>query len=667
MSRPSPMEESEDLSHGETLRVLGRALRFVGPFRGRFAVKVGLMLLSLLPMLMLPWPVKIIIDNVIEGRPIHDPIRPYPDLIAPLMNSLAGYSPYELLFIVIGFQMTLFLVIGAFGTAGSEGESAEGYLASGYDTASRTENEANAGFSLTGGLLGLFDFRWTMRLTQALNHHYRTRLFGRIQTLPMTAFDDERIGDAVYRVMYDTPTITNACYRILLTPITAPLHILLTVTILGSLYGDRPILVYSALAFLPIAFFATLPLAGAVRRMSGQSRKAGATATSTAEEGMSNILAVQSLGGEANQRDRYEADSWDSFSRYRDVFRLGIYTVLIGGIPAVALGSYAYFVAIDGVIAGELSRGDFGLLTTYFFHVVASAQMLGSLWFSVQASAAGLHRVFFLMDMPGEIDDPSAGELGPVSDCIEIDRVDFAYPDGTTVLKNIGLRAQVGQMIAFVGPAGAGKTTLAYLLPRFVAPSAGQVRIDGTDIAGVSLKSLRDQIAFVFQETILFDASIEDNIRLGRADATDAAVREAAELAGASDFIEHLPQGYATPLGRAGGKLSVGQRQRISLARALVRNARILILDEPTSALDPETESRFVETLRALSRDRIVVVIAHRLSTVRAADEILFIEAGEIRERGRHAELLAIPDGRYRRFVELQSGADHSLAKRHDD
>ena len=325
----------------------------------------------------------------------------------------------------------------------------------------------------------------------------------------------------------------------------------------------------------------------------------------------------------------------------------------------MALASYAYFVAIDGVIAGELSRGDFGLLTTYFFHVVASAQMLGSLWFSVQASAAGLHRVFFLMDMPGEVDDPSAGELGPVSDSIEIDSVDFAYPDGTTVLKNVGLRAQVGQMIAFVGPAGAGKTTLAYLLPRFVAPSSGQVRIDGTDIAGVSLKSLRDQIAFVFQETILFDASIEDNIRLGRADATDAAVREAAQLAGASDFIEHLPQGYATPLGRAGGKLSVGQRQRISLARALVRDARILILDEPTSALDPETESRFVETLRALSRERIVVVIAHRLSTIRSADEILFIEAGEIRERGRHAELLAMPDGSYRRFVELQSGAEH--------
>ncbi len=656
MSADTPMQESENLSGWQTLRIIGRALRFIAPFRGRFAVKVGLMLLSLLPMLMLPWPVKLIIDNVIEKQPIDHPIRPYPELIAPLMNSLSAYSPYELLFIVIAFQTTLFLVIGAFGTSGSEGETAEGYLASGYDTASRTENEANAGFSLTGGLLGLFDFRWTMRLTQALNHHYRTRLFGRIQTLPMTAFDDERIGDAVYRVMYDTPAITNACYRILLTPITAPLHILLTVTILGVLYGDHPALVYSALAFLPISLLSTLPLAGAVRRMSGRSRQAGATATSTAEEGLSNILAVQSLGGEERQRGRYEADSWQSFSRYRDVFRLGIYTVLIGGLPALAVGGYAYFVAIDGVIAGELSRGDFGLLITYFFHIIASSQMLGALWYSVQTSAAGLHRVFFLMDIPGETDDPNHPDLGPIREGVEVEGVGFSYPDGTRVLRDVSFRAQIGQMIAFVGPAGAGKTTLAYLLPRFVAPGEGRVRIDGRDIASVGLDSLRDQIAFVFQETVLFDATVEENIRMGRPDASDAAVREAARAAGADEFIARLPQGYATPLGRAGGKLSVGQRQRLSLARALVRDARILILDEPTSALDPETEARFVATLRALSQDRIIVVIAHRLSTIRSADEILFIDEGRIRERGTHADLLRRPQGAYRNFVTLQTG-----------
>ena len=169
------------------------------------------------------------------------------------------------------------------------------------------------------------------------------------------------------------------------------------------------------------------------------------------------------------------------------------------------------------------------------------------------------------------------------------------------------------------------------------------MRIDGTNIAEVSLDSLRSQIAFVFQETVLFDATVEENIRMGQPNASDADVREAAKLAGAEEFIEKLPQGYQTPLGRAGGKLSVGQKQRLSLARAMVRDARILILDEPTSALDPETETRFVATLREVSRDRIVVVIAHRLSTVRTADEILFVDGGEIRERGTHAALLEHP------------------------
>jgi ABC-type multidrug transport system fused ATPase/permease subunit len=650
------MQESEFLTTRETLQVIRRALRYVEPFKARFSVKVGLMFASLIPMLMLPWPVKIIIDNVIEGRAIDDPIRPYPPLIAPLLNGLAGYSPYELLFIVITFQTTLFLLIGAFGASGSERETAEGNLASGYDTASRTENEANEGFSLTGGLLGLFDFRWTMRLTQSLNHHYRTRLFDRIQTLPMTAFDDERIGDAVYRVMYDTPAITNTCYRILLTPLTSPLHILLTVWILTSSYGGQPILIYSALAFLPLAFAGTLPLASAMRRSSGRSRQAGATATATAEEGMSNILAVQSLGGENRQRERYADDSWSAFSRYRAVFRLGIYAVVIAAIPGAFIVGYAFLHTIDLVIAEELSRGDFGLLVTYFFHILISAQALGGMWFGLQGSAAGLHRVFFLMDMPGEDDDPTHAELGPIQKGLEIDKVDYAYPDGTQALRGIQFQAQLGQMIAFVGPAGAGKTTLAYMIPRFVTPDRGQVRIDGRNLAELRLSSLRSQIAFVFQETVLFDATVEENIRIGRPGASDEEIREAATLAGAVEFIDALPQGYQTPLGRAGGKLSVGQKQRLSLARALVRDARILILDEPTSALDAETETRFVATLKQLSRNRIVVVIAHRLSTVRSADEILFIDEGEIKERGAHAALLKRRDGAYRRFVEMQSG-----------
>jgi ABC-type multidrug transport system fused ATPase/permease subunit len=474
----------------------------------------------------------------------------------------------------------------------------------------------------------------------------------------MPAFDDERIGDAVFRIMYDTPTITNTCYRILLTPIASPLHILLTASILYSLFGDQPQLVLSALAFLPLALLATLPLASGLRRRSGRSRKAGSTVTTTAEEGMSNILAVQSLGGEKQQRERYDRDSWMAFSRFRAVFRLQLFAFLLGSIPGAALIGYALLVAVDLVIAGEISRGDFGLLVTYFVHIVVSALSLGGLWFSLQESAAGLHRVFFLMDLPGESDDPSLASLPAIRRGIEIEKVEFAYPDGTRALRSVSLRAEIGQMIALVGPAGAGKTTLAYLIPRFVVPDRGQVRIDGTDIARVNLDSLRSQIAFVFQETVLFDASVEENIRIGKPRASDDAIRRAAELAGASEFIDKLPRGYATRLGSAGGKLSVGQKQRLALARALVRESPILVLDEPTSALDPETENRFLAALREIRRDHLVVVIAHRLSTVRAADRIFFVDRGEIVEQGSHDELRKLRGGSYRRFLEMQSDAD---------
>jgi ABC-type multidrug transport system fused ATPase/permease subunit len=210
-------------------------------------------------------------------------------------------------------------------------------------------------------------------------------------------------------------------------------------------------------------------------------------------------------------------------------------------------------------------------------------------------------------------------------------------------------------VIAFAGPAGAGKTTLAYLVPRFIEPQSGQVRIDGHDIADVSLTSLRSQIAFVFQETVLFDASIEENIKLGNRAASETDIRRAARIAGAHEFIEALPDGYRTRLGRAGGKLSAGQKQRLSIARALVRNAPILILDEPTSALDPDTERQLVASLREASRTRIVIVIAHRLSTIRGADEIFFLDQGRIVERGSHAELMRQANGAYRSYVELQT------------
>lgn len=664
MSTAAPrarLEESERIGTREALRLFGRALAYVRPFRARFALKLALLLLTLLPMLLLPWPVKILVDHVILVLPIDSPSAPYPFFIAPLVRSLAGASPTAILVTTASVQAALLLLVGAIGTSLREQDQADAWLAPGQDTATRTENEANAGFSFAGGLLGLLDFCFTLRLTQDLNHHYRSRLFERIQTLPMAAFDDERIGDAVYRVMNDTPAITNASYRLLLTPIGAPIGLLLAAGILQLQFGDHPLLVGTALAVLPIALLTSLPFAGLVRRRGERSRKAGATTTATAEEGLTNVLAVQSLGGNERQHARFARDSWEGFTRYRSALLVGMLAFLAALLPGSLLAVSAFLYVIDLVIAGRITVGDSTLLFTYYVQILFFAVELGALWIRLQESAPGLHRVFFLMDLPSERDPDDAialptraADARPEDDGIRFDDVSFHFADGTPALEGITLHAPRGAVTALVGPAGAGKTTLASLVPRFHEPTHGRVVLDGVDLARVQLASLRARIAFVFQETVLFDATVLENVRLGNPAASEDEIWQALETAGAADFVRALPDGGRTRLGRAGGTLSVGQKQRLAIARALVRDADVLIFDEPTSALDPETEVRVVRALHDAGRTRVVIVIAHRLSTIRGADQILFLEGGRIRERGSHDALMALSGGGYRRFVGLE-------------
>ncbi|MFQ5697271.1 MAG: ABC transporter ATP-binding protein [Myxococcota bacterium] len=649
------LEESESISTRETLRIFGRTLRYVRPFRRGFAIKAGLTLLSLAPLLLLPWPAKVIIDHVLDGRPLAPALLGYPFFIRPLLTLCSGLDRIELLAVMLAIQASLVLLVGAMGSSGRERDQTNAWLASGHDTATRTENAANSGWSFSGGLLGWLDFRFTLRLTQALNHHYRSRLFDRIQSLPMSAFDEERIGDAVYRVMYDTPSITESAYRIVLTPVVVPIAILTFAAMLREIFGAHPALFWTALAFAPAAFAVTFPFSGLVRRTGDRSRKAGAQTTSTLEEGMANVLAVTSLGGEGRERARFDADSSSSFRRYRMFLVAGIVTFLAALIPALWVVREGFLYIVDQVIDGALTRGDFPVLFTYFTTILFLSIEPGALWIRLQNAAPGLQRVFFLMDLPNE-GDPSRGRtLHGVHRAVRFEAVDFRYSEGPPALQQIEFEARRGEVTALVGPVGAGKTTLVYLIPRFLEPSAGRVRIDGVDTSELSLETLRANVAFVFQESQLFDGTIAENIRLGRPEASELELRRAAQIAGVEDFIHSLPLGYATPLGRAGAKLSVGQKQRMAIARALLREAPILILDEPTSALDPATERRLVAALREAARTRIVLVIAHRLSTIRSAEQILFLDGGRIVERGNHAALMASERGAYRRFVELQT------------
>ncbi|MAJ58588.1 MAG: hypothetical protein CBC48_00810 [bacterium TMED88] len=653
---PNSFQEDEKQSARDAARTIGRALRYIGPFRRDFGIKLTLLLLSFIPMMLLPWPTKILVDHVIRGIPFGEEPRPYPFFLEPLIQAASELSPTAVLVWTIAAQFCLLVGIGAFGVASRERNSANGDgIPQGWDTATRTENEANSGFSLVGGLFGLLDYRFTMRLTQKLNHHYRTHLFGRISSLPMTSLDDGRIGDAVFRVMYDTTSITQACYALVLTPLTSPLYILLSIWVLGLVYGWVSPIVFAGLAFLLVAFIPTLPLAGFQRLYASRSRQAGAKTTSTIEESMSNVLAVQSLGGEARELDRFDTDSANSFRQYRLKVLVDLITYSIAAVFGGGLVIYVFFHVGDGIVDGLYSPGDFAVLLPFFVGIASASIDLGALWIRLQGDSTGLNRVFFLMDAASERDSESDRALGPLQEKLELQAVSFAYETGRPTLEGINLTARSGQVIALAGPAGAGKTTIAQLIPRFINPSHGRVLIDGQNIADYSLDSLRSQISFVFQETSLFDATVEDNIRLGHPEATESEICEAARLAGASDFIESLPDGYQTRLGRGGGKLSVGQRQRIAIARALVRNTPILILDEPTSALDPETEQRLVSALREASRTRLVIVIAHRLSTIREADEILFVEEGRIVERGNHPHLMNRPNGRYRQYVNMQT------------
>ena len=411
--KPSSLASEANISTRQALELLGRAVRYVRPLWPRLLGKVAILYVSLAVLLLLPWPIKFLIDQYILGLPLDEASR-IPDIIRPLSELLVGSTPDETLFRVILMQISLVLLVGAAGAAEDQRSVAAASLSDGVDQSATTENTANAGFTQIGGLIGFFDFRYTMRLTQDMNHLLRTNLFAKILRRPLTEHYDGKTGDAVYRVMYDTASITETVYQIILTPLGSTPFAVAIVFLLGGLFADHKLIPALAFGLLLLGLVGTAPFASAIRRFSGRSRMQGADATATLEEGLGNVSLIQGLGTEKNQREHFARESWATFSRWRGLVGLVLFLILAASIPIALVLGFALESIVDLVISQSLTPGDFTVLITYFLFLGSACYQLGSTWISVQGATAGLDRVFGIIDAPET--GSGAGLPCPLSD-----------------------------------------------------------------------------------------------------------------------------------------------------------------------------------------------------------------------------------------------------------
>ena len=642
-----------ELTLRETLAMIGRSMGLLTKVKKLFAYKFVFATVAVLPAIILPWLLKIVVDQVILQQPVDSAVR-FPPFLDPFMNLIDDMAPTEIMVSITILFLTLLVFFGMRAMPSIQTER-DG-LPAGHDAATQAEQALSTGGSQTSGIWGLLETLLTIRMTQRLANSLRTSLMGRLTRLEMTTLDDQRIGDSVYRVMYDAPMLPEICYKLTVAPFLLLFSAVLSLWMMQYSYGAiAPEIVWLAAGLMPMTLILTAPLSGIARRVNQASRAAGASTTNQMEQSVDNISAVQSLGGSQVESDSFANKSEESFKRHRYTFLVDLAAIGLSYAALIIALGMAFILTTDKIIAESLSPGDFAVLTGFFFVLGTNARLAGKYWIDLQRNVAAVRRVFFFIDYTSELDSQSA-PLPPIKNSVELADVRYAYPDGRQVLNNVSLSLPLGELVAIVGPTGAGKTTLAYLLPGYIKPETGRISFDDIDLADVGVDEIRKQVTYVFQEHMLLSESIRDNLLLANPEATTAQMLEACRVAGAMDFIEQLPDGIDTVIGKGGDTLSVGQKQRLSIARGIVRQTPILVLDEPTAALDPKTENALVDALRNAAKGRLVVVIAHRLSTIREADRIIFLEQGRICDVGNHATLMADPSSAYRRFVELQNG-----------
>ncbi len=526
------------------------------------------------------------------------------------------------------------------------------------------ENDLQRLNRLAVGLFGVFILQSIASFIHRLSLAYvgekavvdiRVQVYSHLQALSLRFFGEYRTGEIVSRITNDTSLLQSAVTDDLVELLRQVLTLIGAAALLFWLDWRLTLIILLGIPFITLTM---VWLGRKIRRESKAVQDALAKSASVVEESTSGVRIVKSF-----TREEYEIER---FSRaVGEIYAAAIRRAKIGAVLGPVIGFMAFasitltlwFGAYE-VIQGWLTAGDLVAYLIYTMMVATPIASLAGLYARFQGAIGATERLFELLDQkPDIISQPGAPVLPPLSGEVRFDRVSFTYTEEHPVLREISFRALAGQIIALVGPSGVGKSTLISLIPRFWDVDGGTITIDGYDIRQVDLRSLREQIGIVPQETILFSDSVFANIQYGKLDATREEIEAAAKAANAHDFIlNDLPDGYETEVGERGVKLSGGQRQRVAIARAILKDPRILILDEATSSLDSESESLVQEALQHLMQGRTSFVIAHRLSTIINADWVLVINEGRLVEQGTHLTLLEQPDGLYAHLYEMQFG-----------
>jgi len=539
-----------------------------------------------------PWPLKIVLDNLLQHRAL-------PAWMAPAAAWIGGGSLAILNIAVV----------------------------------------AVAAIAVAGALSSYLGTWLTATVGQWVMHDLRRTLYHHIHRLSLAEHDEKRTGDLIGRVTKDIESVQDFVTSALLGIVTNVLTLAGMVAVMLYLNWQFTLI---SLSVAPVLFLVVYAFTRRIKRASRDVRKKESELVSMVAEVFSSIRVVKAFAREEYEEDRFERQSLENVET---ALRARNLKMLLSPAVEVIVATGTCLMLWYGarlVLAGGLTAGALVVFLLYLGKMYKPMRDLSKMSDTVSKAGVGFERIRDVLETESGVRDRRhARAAAPFKGMIAFNGVSFGYTPDEPILDDVSFTIQPGQVAAFVGPTGGGKTTIINLVARFYDPTAGPVRIDGTDIRGVTLRSLRDQISFVLQDTLLFQAPIWQNIAYGRPEANREAIVRAATLANAHEFITEMPEGYDTMVGERGVTLSGGQRQRIAIARAVIRDTPILVLDEPTSGLDAQSEQVVFEALDRLMKGKTTIVIAHHLATILSADMIFVVKDHRLAERGTHAELLA--------------------------